>query len=70
MPVPIKGHEEDTIHLIDEDLAMDYLPSGKIKRFRLALATKPFDMFFLLEVPSAESRQQLERHGSRGLRAS
>lgn len=52
VPVPIKGMKKDTIHLIDEDLAMDYLPSGKIKRFRLVLATKPFDIFFLLEVPS------------------
>jgi hypothetical protein len=32
VPVPIKGQKRDTIHLIDEDLAMDYLPSGKIKR--------------------------------------
>ena len=52
VPVPIKGQKRDTLHLIDEDLAMDYLPSGKIKRFRLALATKPFDVFFFLEVPS------------------
>jgi hypothetical protein len=50
--VPIKGQKRDTLHMIDEDLAMDYLPSGKIKRFRLVLATKPFDVFFLLEVPS------------------
>ena len=52
VPVPIKGQKRDTIHLIDEDLAMDYLPSGKIKRFRLVLATKPFDMFFFIEMPS------------------
>ena len=52
VPVPIKGQKRDTLHLIDEDLAMDYLPSGKIKRFRLALATKPFDVFFFIEVPS------------------
>lgn len=52
VPVPIKGMKKDTLHLIDEDLAMDFLPSGKIKRFRLALATKPFDVFFFLQVPS------------------
>jgi hypothetical protein len=52
VPVPIKGMKKDTLHLIDEDLAMDFLPSGKIKRLRLALATKPFDVFFFLEVPS------------------
>ena len=50
--VPIKGEKNDTLHLIDEDLAMHYLPSGKIQRFRLALATKPFDVFFLCQVPT------------------
>ena len=50
--VPIKGQKRDTLHLINEDLAMRYLPSGKILRFRLALASKPFDVFFLCHVPS------------------
>jgi hypothetical protein len=50
--VPIKGQTRDTLHLIDEDLAMQYLPSGNVKRFRLALATKPNDAFFLCIVPS------------------
>jgi hypothetical protein len=50
--VPIKGQKHDTLHLIDEDLALTFLPSGKILRFRLALATKPFDVFFLAHVPS------------------
>ena len=50
--VPIKGQKRDTLHLIDEDLALRYLPSGRILRFRLALATKPFDVFFLCEVPT------------------
>lgn len=50
--VPIKGQKRDTLHLIDEDLAMRYLPSGKILRCRLALATKPFDVFFLCHVPT------------------
>jgi hypothetical protein len=36
--VPIKGQKRDTPHLIDEDLAMSHLPSGKIMRFRVALA--------------------------------
>ena len=40
------------MHLIDEDLAMEFLPSGKIMRFRLALATKPYDVFFLFDVPT------------------
>jgi len=49
--VPIKG-AKDTLHLIAEDLAMRHLPSGRIQRFRLALATKPDDRFFLCHVPS------------------
>jgi hypothetical protein len=49
--VPIKGAKE-TLHLIAEDLAMEHLPSGRIQRFRLALAAKPDDIFFLCHVPS------------------
>jgi hypothetical protein len=50
--VPIKGAPRDTIHLIDEELATRYLPSKKIIRHRLALASKPMDHFFLCIVPS------------------
>ena len=50
--VPIKGQKGDNLHLIDEELAMRYLPAARIKRFRLALATKPFDVFFLAQVPT------------------
>jgi hypothetical protein len=50
--VPIKGQKRDTLHLIVEGLAMRFLPSARILRFRLALATKPYDIFFLCEVPS------------------
>jgi hypothetical protein len=50
--VPIKGQTRDTLHLIDEDIAMRYLPSAKVLRLRLALASKPFDNFFLCHVPS------------------
>jgi hypothetical protein len=35
--VPIKGQKRDTLHLIDEDIALQYLSGGKILRFRLAL---------------------------------
>ena len=49
--VPIKGQKRDTLHLIDEELAMRYLPSGKIQRFRLALATKPHRCIFSLSCP-------------------
>jgi hypothetical protein len=50
--VPIKGATRELLHLIDEELALRYLPSGKIQRFRLALATKPYDVFFLCHVPT------------------
>src|SRR6516165_5726000 len=50
--VPVKGQNRDTLHLIDEELAEKYLPSARILRFRLALATKPNDVFFLCHVPS------------------
>jgi hypothetical protein len=50
--VPIRGAERYSLHLIEEDLAMRFLPSGKILRFRLALATKPNDVFFLCRIPT------------------
>jgi hypothetical protein len=50
--VPILGQKRDTLHLIDEDLALQYLEAGKIQRFRLALASKPHNVFFLCHVPS------------------
>src|SRR5262245_25533648 len=50
--VPIKGQKRDTLHMIDEDIARRHLPSGRIERFRLALASKPHDVFFLCHVPS------------------
>jgi hypothetical protein len=50
--VPIIGQKHDTLHLIDEALAMEYLSTKRIQRFRLALATKPHDNFFLCHLPS------------------
>ena len=54
--VPVKGQKQgDTggiLHLIEEELAVLYLPSARIQRFRLALATKPFDVFFFCQVPT------------------
>jgi hypothetical protein len=64
--VPIKGQKRDTLHLIDEDLAMRYLPSGKIMRFRLALATKPFDIFFLCHVPTRNDDNSWNATNKRG----
>lgn len=50
--VPILGVKKDTVHLIYEDL-IALLPAGKkVERRRLALATKPYDVFFLAHVPT------------------
>jgi hypothetical protein len=50
--VPIKGAKDGHLHLIDETLAMLHLPSKRIQRFGLALATKPHDNFFLCHIPT------------------
>jgi hypothetical protein len=50
--VPIKGAKRDMLHLIDDDLAVQYLSAKKILRHRLALASKPNDVFFWCIVPS------------------
>ena len=50
--VPIEGQTDNVRHLINDDLATQYLPSNLIIRHRLALASKPFDKFFLCRVPS------------------
>jgi hypothetical protein len=49
--VPIEGSKSDTLHLILDELATKFLPSALIKQFRLALASKPYDRFFLCHVP-------------------
>src|SRR5262245_21212107 len=48
--VPIRGQARDTLHLISNRLA-GLLPPKRVQRFRLALATKPYDVFFLCMVP-------------------
>jgi hypothetical protein len=50
--VPIKGAKKDQLHLIDKNIATKYLEPKKILKFRLALATKPYDIFFLARVPT------------------
>jgi hypothetical protein len=50
--VPIRGQKRDTLHLIEESLALRFLEGGDILRFRLALATKPHDVFFLCTIPT------------------
>lgn len=52
--VPIKGMAKDVTHLIARDLVEIYLGNmlKRVKTYRLALATKPFDVFALIHVPS------------------
>jgi hypothetical protein len=50
--VPVIGQKKSLLHLILEELAMQHLDPAKIQRFRLALASKPYDVFFLCHVPS------------------
>jgi hypothetical protein len=51
--VPIKGQKKDTLHLIDEDVAkQNGVNPAKLKYCRLALASRPDDVFFLCEVPT------------------
>lgn len=50
--IPIKGQKNDLVHLIVEELAEQYLSGKRIQRYRLALASKPHDVFFLCHVPS------------------
>lgn len=50
--VTIQGQSKGTLHLINEELALRHLEAAQIQRFRLALATKPYDRFFLCHVPS------------------
>ena len=66
--VPTKGVRGGSLlHLILEDLACAYLPEGKIIRHRLALASKPDDVFFLAS-PLNQPRQFLECIHFGGLR--
>jgi hypothetical protein len=49
--VPISG-VHDTLHLIHPHISKQYIPSGRLQRFRLAIATKPEDKFFLCHIPT------------------
>jgi hypothetical protein len=50
--VPVKGVKKAIMHLIDEDLAMEFLPSKSIKRYRLALAARATGALFFSIAPS------------------
>lgn len=48
--VPIKGQPRETTHIIEVEIALAYLPKAKLRYARLALATTPYDNFFLAEI--------------------
>jgi hypothetical protein len=50
--IPIHGQKDEHTYLINEDIAMTHLEADGIIRYRLALATKPNDCFFLCAVPT------------------
>ncbi len=51
--IPIDGDKKGKLHLIDDSIAIAYLPAKKIRRCRLALATKPMKgSFFLCQIPT------------------
>jgi hypothetical protein len=50
--VPIKGQKRDILHLVTEDIAEGYLRGRRFIRMRLALASKPHDVFFLCHIPA------------------
>jgi hypothetical protein len=64
--VPTKRQKRDTLHLIVEDLALRYVPSGRVQRFRFALATKPHDVFFLCQVPTRNLDNSWNKDNQRG----
>jgi hypothetical protein len=64
--VPIVGVKKDNIHLIDDDIAAAYLQPKKIIRCRVALATKPYDTFFLCQVPSTNLDNSWNESALRG----
>jgi hypothetical protein len=50
--VPVKGQRKDLLHIITEVQAFRFLRPGQITYQRLALASRPFEDFFLCTVPT------------------
>lgn len=63
--VPMQGQKGNTLHLIAADLARK-LPPGRVQKFRLALASKPNDIFFLAHVPSRNLDNEWNRTNLQG----
>jgi hypothetical protein len=58
--VPIVGVKKDKLHLIDKNIAVQYLRPKKILKARLALATKPNNVFFWMWVPTQVPTRNLD----------
>jgi hypothetical protein len=63
--VPVPGQKDNTLHLITGELARK-LPPGLVQKFRLALASKPHDVFFLAHVPSRNLDNEWNRTNRQG----
>jgi hypothetical protein len=63
--VPVPGQKDNTLHLIIAELARK-LPTGLVQKFRLALASKPHDVFFLAHVPSRNLDNEWNRTNLQG----
>jgi hypothetical protein len=67
LSVPIVGQNRDALHLIKKEVAIrNQLPLGRLSFFRLALASKPFDQFFLCHVPSRNLDNTFNNDSVRG----
>ena len=58
--VPIKGTKRDMLHVIDDDLAVQYLPAKKIKRSSAGAGLQAARCVLLLHRAESEPRQPLE----------
>jgi hypothetical protein len=63
--VPVQGQKNDVLHLIVAELA-EQLPPGRVQRFRLALASRPYDVFLLVHVPSQNLDNEWNRSNLEG----
>ena len=66
--VPIKGQKRDTLHLIEEDLAMQYLPSGRILALPLGARDQALRRVLSLPHTNQEHGQPVEREQPGGVR--
>jgi hypothetical protein len=60
--VPVQGQKDAMLHLVAGYLAEQLAP-GRAQRFRLALASKPYNVFFLAHVPSRNLENEWNRSG-------